>query len=195
MKLLIATTNSNKIRELMPLMVGLDIDIVTLTDLPAVPAPEETAVTFWENARIKAFAYAASSGLMTVAEDSGIEIAALDGAPGVHSARFLGMGVPYADRFREIYRRLDANPTGSRDARFLSALALAHQGKLLFETEAAIDGMVASEPTGTGGFGYDPIFWYAPLAKTLAECTLEEKAAVSHRGRAFRDLARWLRTI
>lgn len=191
--LLLATTNHNKLREIVPLIGGLGVRVVTLNDLAPIAAPEETATTFWENARIKAFAYAAASGLVTVAEDSGIEIAALDGAPGVHSARFLGENVPHAERFREIYRRLDAASTATRDARFVGAIALVRGDELLFETEAVVLGTVAPEPFGQGGFGYDPIFLCPPLGKTLAACTSLEKAAISHRGRAFRDLARWLR--
>ncbi|MCA1583247.1 MAG: non-canonical purine NTP pyrophosphatase [Acidobacteria bacterium] len=192
MKLLVATTNRSKIGEIVPLLHSLDLEIVTLADIPPIVSPEETATTFWENARIKAFAYAAASGLMTVAEDSGIEIAALDGAPGVHSARFLGIDVPYPQRFREIGRRLDADTNATRDARFVVAISVVRHGELLFETEAAVDGTVASEPCGDGGFGYDPLFFYPPLGMTLAACTPLEKAAISHRGRAFRDLARWL---
>ena len=130
---------------------------------------------------------------MTVAEDSGLEIAALGGEPGVQSARFLGPDVPYSTRFTEIYRRLDAQPAQSRSARFVTALALVSGRHVLFETEAGIDGEIAARPAGEHGFGYDPIFYYALLNKTTAELTLDEKSIVSHRARAFRDLARWLR--
>jgi XTP/dITP diphosphohydrolase len=191
--LLLATTNANKVREIRPLLAGIAIEVVTLADLPPIPEPEETGQTFWENARLKALAYAQASSLLTVAEDSGLEIAALGGGPGVHSARFLGEDVPYPTRFAEIYRRLDAPPAASRSARFVTALALVSGRRVLFETEAWIDGEIALQPAGEHGFGYDPIFYYAPLRKTTAELTLEEKSIVSHRARAFRDLARWLR--
>jgi XTP/dITP diphosphohydrolase len=127
-----------------------------------------------------------------VAEDSGLEVVALAGAPGVYSARFLGPGASYADRFAEIARRLDADPSHNRDARFVAALALARPGEVLFETEAYVEGEIAPAPAGSGGFGYDPIFLYPPFGRTAAECREEQKAAISHRGRAFRDLARWL---
>jgi XTP/dITP diphosphohydrolase len=194
MRLLIATSNANKVREIRPLLVAPGLELMTLADLPAVAAPDETGSTFWENARIKALAYAAATGLTAVAEDSGLEIDALGGEPGVHSARFLGTDVPYATRFEEIYRRLAAHTSESArpTARFVTALAVASGDAVLFETEAAIEGVIAPQPAGEHGFGYDPIFYYAPLGKTTAQMTLEEKSAVSHRGRAFRDLARWL---
>ena len=111
----------------------------------------------------------------------------------VQSARFLGPDVPYSTRFTEIYRRLDTQPAQSRSARFVTALALVSGRRVLFETEAWIDGEIAARPAGEHGFGYDPIFYYALLKKTTAELTLDEKSIVSHRARAFRDLARWLR--
>ena len=193
MRLLIATTNQNKVREIRPLLAWGAIEVVTLADLPAIPEPAETGSTFWKNARIKALAYAQASSLLTVAEDSGLEIAALGGEPGVQSARFLGPDVPYSTRFTEIYRRLDTQPAQSRSARFVTALALVSGRRVLFETEAWIDGEIAARPAGEHGFGYDPIFYYALLKKTTAELTLDEKSIVSHRARAFRDLARWLR--
>jgi XTP/dITP diphosphohydrolase len=193
MRLLLATSNPNKVREIRPLLSDLPVELITLADLPAIPEPAETHTTFWENARQKAFAYARASGLTVVAEDSGIEIAAMNGEPGVYSARFLGPDVSYPDRFDEIHRRLASQPVASRDARFVTALAVVRSDQVLFETEAAIDGEIADTPRGEHGFGYDPIFFYRPLGKTTAELTLEEKAAVSHRARAFRDFARWAR--
>jgi XTP/dITP diphosphohydrolase len=192
MKLLVATTNANKVREIRPLLSHLPIELLTLADVPAIPEPEENHSTFWQNAREKAAAYAGASGLTVVAEDSGLEIAALGNEPGVHSARFLGPDVPYPVRFSEIYRRL-ASEGRRRDARFVTALAAARPDEVLFETEAWIDGAISDRPAGDRGFGYDPIFFYRPLRKTTGEMTLEEKTAVSHRARAFRDFARWLR--
>ena len=193
MILLVATTNTSKLREIRPLVADLPIDLRTLADVEPLPAPDETAETFWQNARLKAFGYAAATGLTVAAEDSGIEIAGLAGAPGVHSARFLGAHVPYSERFAEIYRRLAALPRAARQARFVTALAVASGSRLLFEAETWIDGEIAPAPAGAHGFGYDPIFFYAPLGKTTGEMSLDEKCAVSHRARAFRDFARWLR--
>jgi XTP/dITP diphosphohydrolase len=201
MTLLVATTNSNKLREIRPLLTSLPIELRTLADFPPLAEPEESAATYWENARLKAFAYASAIGesathsrpLVVVAEDSGLEISGMNGAPGVQSARFLGAGVPYPARFTEIYRRLDGMPGEARNARFVTALAAVRGAEVLFETEAAIDGVVARKPSGEHGFGYDPIFYYAPLKKTTAELTIDEKCLVSHRARAFRDFAWWLR--
>jgi XTP/dITP diphosphohydrolase len=190
-RLLVATTNPGKLREITPLLSGLPIELVTLADLPPIPEPEESAATFWENARIKALAYARASRLTTVAEDSGLEIDALGGEPGVHSARFLGASTPYPARFEAIFHRLRSE---RRKARFVTALAMARGDDLLFETETVIDGTIANAPSGTHGFGYDPIFFYPPLGATTGELPLEAKAAISHRARAFRDLASFLRS-
>lgn len=191
MRLLIATTNTNKLREIRPLLAGVTVDIITLADVAAIPEPEETGATFWENARIKALAYAGASGLVCVAEDSGLVIDGMNGEPGVRSARFLGPDTSYPDRFAEIFRRLQGRP---RSARFVTGLAVARGHDILFETETSIEGEIAAAAAGTHGFGYDPIFRYPPFNVTTAELTGEEKAAVSHRARAFRDLRRWLKT-
>jgi XTP/dITP diphosphohydrolase len=193
MTLLFATTNPNKLREVRPLLADLPLQLKTLADVGSIPEPDETGATFWENARLKALAYAAAVKLTVVAEDSGLEVAALDGAPGVQSARFLGTNTAYPVRFGEIFRRLDGLPRAARQARFVTALAVVYGNRVLFEAETWIDGEIADAPAGGHGFGYDPIFLYPPLGKTTAELTLEQKSAVSHRARAFRDLRRWLR--
>ena len=188
-KLLIATTNPNKLREIRPLLAGAPFDLITLADVAPIPEPKETGATFWENARIKALAYAKGSGLFTVAEDSGLVIDGMDGEPGVLSARFLGPDTPYPARFVEIFRRLQGQP---RSARFVTALAVAQGNAVLFETETAVEGEIADAAVGAHGFGYDPIFRYPPLNVTTAELADEEKSAISHRARAFRDLRRWI---
>ena len=190
MRLLLATTNTNKVREIRPLLTGLPIELITLQDVPPMPDPAETGATFWENARLKAFAYAAASGLTVVAEDSGLVIPALGGEPGVHSARFLGAGVAYPVRFAEIFKRLAAADE-SRHAEFVTALCVARGNEVLFEVETSIGGEIATAPAGDHGFGYDPIFFYPPLGKTTGDLTIAEKSAVSHRARAFRDFAQW----
>jgi XTP/dITP diphosphohydrolase len=190
--LLIATTNFNKVREIRPLLAGVPFEIVTLADIDPIPEPEESADTFWANARIKALAYARGSGLFSVAEDSGLIIDAMNGEPGVFSARFMGAQTSYPDRFAEIFRRLEGRP---RSARFVTALAVARGAEILFETETTIDGEIAQAAAGAHGFGYDPIFFYPPLNRTTAELSDEQKAAISHRARAFRDLRRWLKQM
>jgi XTP/dITP diphosphohydrolase len=192
MKLLLATTNPNKVREIRPVLADADVELLTLRDVAPAPEPAEIGATFWENARHKALAYAGATGLVSVAEDSGLVIDALGGEPGVRSARFLGDGVGYPERFAEIYRRLASHGRGPHAARFVTALAVADGEIIVFETETRIEGVVAPAPMGTHGFGYDPIFLYQPFGRTTGELTAAEKAAVSHRARAFRDLRRAL---
>ena len=192
MTLLVATTNPGKLREILPLLAGTRARLLTLADLPPIPEPEESGATFWENARLKALAYSRAAGMPTVAEDSGLVIDALAGEPGVRSARFLGADASYPDRFAEIFRRLRDVPGAPHTARFVTALAVADGESLIFETETRIEGVLAPAPAGAHGFGYDPIFLYPPFGKTTGELTLPQKAAVSHRARAFRDLRRAL---
>ncbi len=190
-RLLIATTNPNKVREIRPLLAGLPCKLVTLADVDPMPEPDEDGQTFWENARLKALAYAGGSGLTVVAEDSGLQVDAMNGEPGVHSARFLGADTPYPERFQDIFRRIDGR---DRSARFVTALAVAKGREILFETETTIEGEIADHAAGQHGFGYDPIFYYPPFRVTTAQLPDQDKAIVSHRARAFRDLRRWLAT-
>lgn len=188
-KILIATTNPNKLREIRPLLAGLAVELVTLQDVEPISEPEETGQTFWENARLKALAYAQGSGLVAIAEDSGLEVDAMNGEPGIYSARFMGQATSYPDRFTEIFRRIGDAP---RTARFVTGLAVARGREILFETETAVEGEIARAPAGAHGFGYDPIFLYPPLGVTTAQLPDDEKAVISHRARAFRHLRRWL---
>ena len=154
-------------------------------------APEETGSTFAENARAKALYYARSTGELTVAEDSGLEIDGLNGQPGVESARYGGAGASYPEKFVRIYDALRAAHADGSAARFVCALALAHESRILFEAAGTIEGRIAERPTGEGGFGYDPIFYYPPFGSTLAEAG-DRKSAVSHRGQAVRALRTFL---
>jgi XTP/dITP diphosphohydrolase len=190
--LLVATTNPGKLREITRILQGLPVTLKTLADFPGVPIPEETGSSFGENARQKALHYAAATGALTMAEDSGFEVDALNGEPGVYSARYLRDDATYAERFADIYRRVRA--TGSRDrrARFVCALALADGSHIVFETTAAVEGLLAEAPAGRNGFGYDPILFYPPYGKTFGEVSDDEKTAVSHRGQAIRTLRAYL---
>jgi XTP/dITP diphosphohydrolase len=189
-----ATTNDGKLREIRTLLDGLPVELVSLRDIAPIAEPEETGSTFAENARLKARYYAAHSGLWTVAEDSGLVVDALDGEPGVYSARFLRPDTSYPERFAEIYRRLGENPAAPRTARFVAALASVDAGRVVYETTGVVEGTIATSPAGAGGFGYDPIFFYPPYGATLSEVTAEQKNAVAHRGIAFRAFAEWVRT-
>lgn len=187
-KLLVATTNAGKLREIRAILGGVPFELTTLVEFPDLAPPEETGETFEENARDKARYYAEATGLLTVAEDSGLEIDALGGAPGVGSARFGGgEQTTYPEKFQMIYDALRQHGAPTSTARFVCALALATTGAVLFETRGTVEGRIAPEPKGTGGFGYDPIFFYPPFGGTLAEVGAQ-KATVSHRGVAFRAL-------
>jgi len=192
MRLLVATTNRNKLREIRSLLAETGIELITLHDLAPIVEPEETGTTFVDNARLKAHYYSAASGVMTVAEDSGLVIDALDGDPGVRSARYLRSDASYPERFADIFRRLNAHPEHGRAARFVCAVTVVDTGKILFETVGTVEGEITDRPRGDWGFGYDPIFYYPPYRSTLAEVSETEKLAVAHRGQAFRALAAWL---
>lgn len=194
--LLIATTNAGKIREIRQLLDGYR-ELCTLADLPSISEPEETGSTFADNAALKARYYAGKSRMMTVAEDSGLVVDALGGAPGVHSARY--PGETYPDKFQNLYAALAGHPR-PWTARYVCAVAVARMeagasapaAPLLFCTEATVEGEIWPEPRGAHGFGYDPIFYYPPYGRTFGEVDDAEKLAVAHRGRAFRQLADWL---
>jgi XTP/dITP diphosphohydrolase len=191
-ELLVATTNPGKLREICALMHDVPVRLLSLADLPPIEEPEEAGATFEANARLKARHYAAQSGLWTVAEDSGLAIDALGGEPGVRSARLLRPDATYTERFAEIFRRLGERPGQPRTARFVAALASVDHGDVVFETTGIVEGEIAEAPSGSGGFGYDPIFFYPPYGCTLADVSEPEKIAVAHRGIAFRKFAQWL---
>ena len=195
MRLLVATTNTGKLREIRSLLAGVPIELVTLRDLPVLEEPEETGLTFEDNARLKALYYSGHTGMTTVAEDSGLVIDGLDGEPGVRSARFLRPDATYPERFAEIDRRLSGPPEKNRTARFVCALAVADRGHIIFEARGTVEGEIAREPRGSAGFGYDPIFYYPPYGSTLAEVAEDAKLAVAHRGQAFRALTSWLASL
>jgi XTP/dITP diphosphohydrolase len=190
--ILLGTTNPNKLREMMHLLEGLPIEFRSLRDYPTVIEAEETGASYAENARHKAIHYARQIELPTVAEDSGFEVDVLNGEPGIHSARFLGAHATYPQRFAELYRRVRARGVTGSTARFVCALALAAPEGIRFETWQTVEGELASEPRGSHGFGYDPIFLFPPLGRTLGELEELEKSSVSHRGKAVRALREFL---
>jgi len=192
-RLLVATSNPGKMRELAALFTDVPCTLLSLRDLPGpIDPPEETGETCADNAALKATTYALASGLACLAEDSGFEVEALGGLPGVRSAR-----VPGADdqeRNAWVYAQLDARGSRESRARFVSVLALARSsGEILHVAEGEVSGLIAPEPRGSNGFGYDPMLFYPPLERTFAELTQEEKAGVSHRGRASRLMHAWIR--
>jgi XTP/dITP diphosphohydrolase len=189
-RLLVATTNPGKRREIDEILHGAPVTLVGLDRFPGIPDPDETGTTFAENARLKALYYAAATGLPAVADDSGLEIDALGGQPGVHSARWHGSD--YAVKFRKIHELLDAQGLATSAARFVCHVALAQDGLIRFEADGVVEGEITREPRGAHGFGYDPIFFYPPLGVTLAEIPHTRKRVVSHRGKAFDALRQYL---
>jgi XTP/dITP diphosphohydrolase len=179
--IVVATRNSGKLREFRDLLAPLGSTILSLGDLFLDAEPEESGTTFAENARLKAVAYSRYTQFHVLADDSGLEVAALGGRPGVLSARYAGPGASDSERVRKLLRELQGK---GRNARFFCALALAHKGAIVLETEGECPGIIAEEPRGTNGFGYDPIFFFPELRKTLAELSESEKNLVSHRSRA-----------
>lgn len=171
------------------MLSGLSFSLTTLGDVAAVPEPEETGQTFAENALLKAIYYSQSSGLPTVAEDSGLVIDALGGRPGVESARY--PGATYPDKFARLYDELAPHPR-PWTARFVCSLAFVSGSTTLFACEATVEGEIAPAAVGSFGFGYDPIFYYPPYETTLGNVEDERKLAVAHRGKAFREFRRWL---
>jgi XTP/dITP diphosphohydrolase len=191
-EVLIATTNDGKLREIRQILRGVPLVVKTLADFPHVEAPEETGSTFAENARAKAVYYARRTGMLTLAEDSGFEIDALGGEPGIYSARYLREDASYGERFADIYARVHQSGAADRSARFVCALAVMTPDEITFETTATVEGVLAPAPAGEHGFGYDPIFLYPPYGKTFGEVTDEEKTAVSHRGQAMRAFREYI---
>ena len=183
-KLLLATTNRHKLAELQSILGGLPFQLCSPHDVQVHLDVEETGQSFAENAQIKALAYASATGLLSLADDSGLEIDALGGAPGVYSARFTGRETPNEERFRVILERMQGLYGPQRSARFRCAIALAEPDGYCRVVEGVVEGQIADRPRGTGGFGYDPIFLVPELGKTFAEAAPELKNRLSHRGRA-----------
>jgi XTP/dITP diphosphohydrolase len=190
--LLIGTTNADKMREIVSLLAGLPLELRALTTYPSLPPIEEAGTTYMENARLKAAHYARETGLLTMAEDTGFEIDALDREPGLRSARFLGPNASFSARFQEIYSRLHERGCSGSAARFVCALALATPERIVFEAERTVEGLLSMAARGTNGHGYDPIFLYPPLGRTFGELSEADKSSVSHRGQAVRALREFL---
>ena len=190
MTLYCATSNAGKLREFR-LAGGDVIDIQPLPAVASLPAPHETGTTFEENAELKARYYAAQESGYVFAEDSGLEVTALGGAPGVYSARFAGETASDEANNALLLERLRG--VEDRSARYVCAIALVRAGELLKTVRGEVEGIILPSATGSGGFGYDPLFYYPPFGCTFAEVDAVTKQTVSHRGRAVGELLRWLR--
>lgn len=188
----LATNNPGKVREVRAILAGLPLCLKVPAELGIRAAVRETGETFEENAVLKALAYAAMAGKPAVADDSGLEVLALGGAPGVHSARYAGEEATDQERFEKLLLELSRAGTRDRRAVFRCVAALATPDGRVWTRSGELWGEIAPEPRGEGGFGYDPVFLVPELGRTLAELSPEEKNQLSHRGKAFRALAQLL---
>jgi len=189
-KILVATTNPGKVREMRELLSELPVELVSLADFPEIKTPPENGATFAENARRKALYYADHTGLWALADDSGLEVDALEGEPGIHSARYAGPNADDARNNEKLIAALSGLPESERTARFRCAAALAKPGHVLLETEGYVAGRIIDEPRGSNGFGYDPHFLLPARGVTVAELPPEDKNRISHRGVAMARMKR-----
>lgn len=196
-RLLIATGNSGKMREYSELLSGLPFELVSLKDLSISHEVDETGETFEENAWLKASEYAALSGILTLADDSGLEVDAINGEPGVRSARYGGDACASdQDRVNLLLKNLENIPWEERTARFRCVIAVADSGGIeVAQAEGSVAGMIQYYPQGNDGFGYDPVFYLPSYDKTLAEISLEEKNQLSHRGNAAKIVVESLQKL
>jgi XTP/dITP diphosphohydrolase len=193
-QLLVGTSNAGKVAELTRLLADLPVRLCGLSDLPAVTDVEETGKTFAENAILKARYYAAHSGLWTLADDSGLEVEALGGAPGVLSARYAGPGASDEERMSRLLAELNATGDVERRARFVCVIAIAAPGAEKINCfTGACDGRIAEEARGSGGFGYDPVFVPDGYTQTFGELPRSVKGRISHRARALAEARAFLR--
>ncbi|MFL6468572.1 MAG: RdgB/HAM1 family non-canonical purine NTP pyrophosphatase [Pyrinomonadaceae bacterium] len=196
MKILIATKNKGKMAELQSLLAGENFQFVSLDAFENVPDVEETGSTFAENARLKAVEYSRLFALHTIADDSGLEVEALDGRPGVLSARYGGVKSDYGTKIRSLLDEIDSSKIPGRKARFVAHIAFASpEGDVLFEAEGICPGTVAFKTKGMNGFGYDPIFIPDGFDQTFGELSDEVKQNISHRARATLKIIRYLRDL
>jgi XTP/dITP diphosphohydrolase len=185
-EIVLATHNPDKRREIAALLSDVGMRVRSLAEFPYAPEVVEDGNTCEANAIKKARTIADYTGLTAVADDTGLEVDALGGRPGVHAARYAGTNVTYEDNWKKLLRELDGVPFERRGARFLTVVAIASPAREQVQTvEGVLDGMIAQHPTGSGGFGYDPVFFVPEMGKTLAELTPLEKNRISHRAKAF----------
>ena len=191
LRVLIASGNKGKVREFGALLSPLQTVLATLSEFPHIAEPEESGDTFAENAQLKASHYALQTGEWSIADDSGLEVDLLDGMPGVHSARYGGINTPYAEKMQLVLNELGSASKETRGAQFVSAIALADpSGMIRITAEGICRGLIAREPRGSNGFGYDPIFKPEGFDRTFGEMSDEEKRGLSHRGKASAEFIR-----
>ncbi len=195
MDIILATKNANKVKEIMALLADMPVTILSLADFPDIPDIEETGTTFEENASLKAIATTDATGLIALADDSGLEVDALEGQPGVYSNRFAGPNASDRDKYRRILDLMKDVPDEKRTARFRATMAISTPDGTIVVVDGKCEGVIAHEPRGENGFGYDPIFYIPDLDKTMAELTPEEKNRISHRGKALKAARKVLQKL
>ncbi len=192
--IVLATRNAKKRKELEDLLDSPEYQILTLEDFPDCPEVVEDGDTFLANARKKAVEVSQFTNLPAVADDSGLAVDALNGAPGIYSARYArGEGSTDEENNQALLKALENVPDAERTAHYVCAVAFAEKGQTRFETEGTVEGLILREYRGDGGFGYDPLFYFPPFQATFAEVPIERKHAVSHRGKAMREFAAFLK--
>ena len=194
-KILLATFNEGKVRELREMLASLPLEIISLRDTSCDSPVEETGSTFKENAVLKAEAYALATGEIAMADDSGLEVACLDGRPGVYSARFAGEGATDSENNALLLKMLEHVPSAERNARFVCVIALAFPGGRTYTVEGSCHGRITDTPRGNMGFGYDPLFFSVEEGKTFGEMDMEAKGRISHRGRALQKARELLKSV
>ena len=194
-RLLVATHNAGKVREYRQLLADLPLEVTYLDEEGVDFDVEETGKSFTENAVQKATAYAEATGLWTWADDSGLEVDALDGAPGIRSSRYAGPGASDEDRYRKLLRELDGVPWEARTARFRCVVAITTPEGEVRSAPGRCEGIIGFEPRGSHGFGYDPVFFMPQFDRTMAELSPEVKNRISHRARAAREAKKLLREM
>ncbi len=191
MQIILATHNRGKMKEMSSILAHLPVTLLTLDDFPQIGEIPETGETLKENAFIKAETVHQKTGLPALADDTGLEVDALDGAPGVHSSRYDGETATFEDNCRKMLQEMDGIPSEERTARFHTVIAFVSDSGNEW-TEGMVEGRILEKKQGDGGFGYDPLFYYPPLKKTFAELNSEQKNNISHRGKALRNFCRIL---
>jgi len=191
LQIVLATHNRGKMKEMSSILAHLPVKLLTLDDFPQIGEIPETGETLKENAFIKAETVHQKTGLPALADDTGLEVDALDGAPGVHSSRYDGETATFEDNCRKMMQEMDGIPAEERTARFHTVIAFVSDSGNEW-TEGMVEGRILEKKRGDGGFGYDPLFYYPPLKKTFAELNSEQKNNISHRGKALRNFCQIL---
>ncbi|MEW6325566.1 MAG: RdgB/HAM1 family non-canonical purine NTP pyrophosphatase [Nitrospirota bacterium] len=192
MELVLSTRNPDKLREIADGLADLPLTLRSAADVPDAPEVVEDGASYLENATKKALALARLTGQWALADDTGLEVERLGGEPGLFSARYAGPTANYADNRRLLLERLAGRPRGERGARFLCTMVIARPDGGIYSAEGVVDGYITEQETGAQGFGYDAVFWVPAMGKTFAELTLAQKQAVSHRGKALKQIRAYL---